>query len=331
MAPALAAGLLLAAVSALGTWLTLRYARRRRLLDLPGERRSHTVPTPRGGGLGITLACLAGCTWAAAVGILPVGAALAAGLGLALVAGIGWIDDHRPLSPLSRLLVQCLAGAALALGILDLQGGWAWALAAALAVPVLVNVWNFMDGIDGLATTQAMIALACFALLAPAPLDVVGWGAFGACCGFLPFNYPRARIFLGDVGSGTLGYLLAAVGVWAAMKGGGQGGRMGAQPWLLLLPLSAFLVDASLTLMSRIRRGEQWWLPHVSHLYQRLVRHCASHLRVSNAYGLFSLLAGWLAYVASASGTLCSIAVTGAWLLLATVAWVFAGRRLQDS
>src|SRR5690606_21830627 len=139
--------LALAAVSALGTWLTLRYARRR-LLDLPGERRSHTVPTPRGGGLGITIALLAGTALAVAGGVLAPLPALAFAAGLLLVAGIGWIDDHRPLSPWSRLAVQCLAGLVLAAGLYAGQGDWRWALLACAAVPVLVNVWNFMDGID---------------------------------------------------------------------------------------------------------------------------------------------------------------------------------------
>lgn len=319
--------LALAAVSALGTWLTLRYARRR-LLDLPGERRSHTVPTPRGGGLGITIALLAGTALAVAGGVLAPLPALAFAAGLLLVAGIGWIDDHRPLSPWSRLAVQCLAGLVLAAGLYAGQGDWRWALLACAAVPVLVNVWNFMDGIDGIATSQAMIALATFAFLAP-PVAALAWGAFAACCGFLPFNYPRARIFLGDVGSGTLGYLLAAMVAWTAPALAREGGAL--QPLFLLLPLSAFLVDASLTLGRRVLRGERWWLPHVSHLYQRWAKRAGSHVRVGQGYGLFSLLAGWVAYGAHASGTVRPTAVAGTWLALAVVLWLLQGRRIQHT
>lgn len=328
MPAALGAGLLLALASALGTWFTLRYARHR-LLDLPGERRSHAVPTPRGGGLGITLALLAGVALAIAVGMLPAPAGLAFATGLLLVAGIGWVDDHRPLSPWLRLGVQGLAGGVLAIGMLAMQVPWPGVLLAAAAVPVLVNVWNFMDGIDGIATTQAMIALACFAVLAPAPVDTAAWAAFAACCGFLPFNYPRARIFLGDVGSGTLGYVLAAVGAWTASAVVADGAPQRA--WVLVLPLAAFLVDASLTLAGRIARGERWWLPHVSHLYQRWARRGSGHVRVSNAYGLFSLLAGWVAYVSSASGTVRSIVAAVLWLLLAVALWLIQGRRLQET
>ena len=147
-----------AGVSALATWLALVYARRRNLVDLPGARRSHAVATPRGGGIGITCALLVGCAVLLLSNPGQSPAALACfALGLLLVAGIGWIDDHRPLSPWLRLVVQCLAGALLAWGLHGVEGRWAWALLTAALVPVLVNVWNFMDGIDGLAASQGLL------------------------------------------------------------------------------------------------------------------------------------------------------------------------------
>jgi len=318
---------LLAAVSAVATWLTLRYARRR-LLDLPGERRSHSVPTPRGGGLGITVALLLGTLPAVAGGVLAPMSAAAFAVGLVLVAGIGWIDDHRPLSPWSRLAIQCLAGLVLGAGIYAGQGELRWALLAFGAVPVLVNVWNFMDGIDGIATTQAMIALASFALVAPPGVALLAWAACAACLGFLPFNWPRARIFLGDVGSGTLGYLLAAVLAWTVAS---LWESRGWNVLVLVLPLSAFLVDASMTLARRVLQGERFWLPHVSHLYQRWAKRAGSHPAVSNYYGLFSLLAGLLTYVAVASGTVIAVAATVLWLVLAAVIWLVQGRRIQHT
>ena len=147
-----------AGVSALATWLALVYARRRKLFDAPGERRSHAVATPRGGGIGITVALLAGSLLLGGAGALPVVVVGCFALGLVLVAGIGWIDDHRPLSPGLRLLVQCLAGVLLAWGLHAHDGRWGWALLACALVPVLVNVWNFMDGINGLASSQALLA-----------------------------------------------------------------------------------------------------------------------------------------------------------------------------
>ena len=310
-----------AGVSALATWLALAYARHRNLVDLPGERRSHAVATPRGGGIGIACALLVGSL---ALSVSGEGALARVGgfaVGLALVAGIGWFDDHRPLSPWSRLLVQCLAGMVLAWGLHGIEGRWGWALLTVALVPVLVNVWNFMDGIDGLATSQALIAAAAFAWLALA-VAVPALALVAACAGFLPFNFPRARIFLGDVGSGTLGFALAAL-VALAAPGMGLPGAM-----LLLLPLSAFLVDASLTLASRVAAGERWWQPHVRHAYQRWVRAGRSHTYVTGVYATFSIASLILAGFLQGKGPWAAGGGVLAWLAVAALAWVFLCRCL---
>lgn len=275
----------LAALAGLATWLTLRYARHR-LVDEPGERRSHTVPTPRGGGLGIVVALLAAVAVAAWQSMYPTPMLAGFAAGLLLVAGIGWIDDHRPLSPWLRLGVQGLAGIVLAAGFHFTGLPWPAVLLALVAVPVLVNVWNFMDGINGLAASQAAIAAAGLALLAAPALAPACLALAAACTGFLPFNFPRARIFLGDVGSGALGFVLAALAVPVAM-----GMRDVGHSLLVLLPLSAFLVDASLTLVRRMLAGERWWLPHVTHLYQVWVRAGRTHAFVTSVYGTFSITA----------------------------------------
>lgn len=311
------------AATVLATWATLRYARRRRLIDQPGERRSHAVPTPRGGGLGMAVVLLCGCAWAAASGPAGSWPAVAFGAGLVLVAGVGWIDDHRPLSPLVRLLVHCVAGAIVAVGMFGIDGRWGWALAAGAAVPVLVNVWNFMDGIDGLATSQALIAAGALALMSPAQAGLPGVALAVACAGFLPFNFPRARIFLGDVGSGTLGYVLAVTMVLAAA--GRDGPVAGAM--CVLLPLSAFLVDASMTLARRILAGERWWLPHVSHLYQRMVHAGHRHATVTLVYAAFSLVAGILALALNQAGPWPAGGATVCWLLAAAFIWWSLQRR----
>jgi len=149
---------------------------------------------------------------------------------------------------------------------------------------VLVNVWNFMDGIDGLATSQAAIVAAGLALLlGTGPWGWLAAGLVAACLGFLPFNFPKARIFLGDVGSGALGYLLAALLALAYATS--------PVPWpILLLPAAAFLVDAGFTLTMRMLRGEHWWTPHVTHAYQAWARREAGHVRVSMAYAAFTLV-----------------------------------------
>lgn len=307
-------------IAVLGTWAARRYAVRRRLIDEPGERRSHAVATPRGGGIAVVASLLTALVLLAMRYPGQRTLLLAAGGGTLLVAAIGWIDDHRPLSPWLRLAVHAVAAALLAAAVLQSGAGMFLAAAGFAAVLVLVNVWNFMDGIDGLAASQAAIAALGYALLAH--LDGAGgavvWLAFSlaiACLGFLPFNFPRARIFLGDVGSGAIGYGLACVCVLIMAGGADVPGR-----WprlLLVLPLSAFLVDATLTLGSRMLRGEPWWRAHVQHAYQRWARRTGRHPPVTFAY------AAW-----SACGVLAMLAawrLDTAFIIVVAVAWCLAG------
>ncbi len=285
--------LLLFGMSVLGTVFAQRYAIWRDLMDHPGERRSHVVATPRGGGIGIALALLVALWVGAWRYPAQVGVMLAIAAGLLLVAGIGWFDDHRPLTPWSRLAVHALASALLAAVAYSGTGQWHTALIAFALAMVLVNIWNFMDGIDGIATTQAVVVACACAALAVDPL--ARWMSLAlaaACLGFLPFNLVNARIFLGDVGSGALGYAIAAVMVLMVANAG----SMSPSAWIvLLLPPSAFLLDASLTLVSRILRGEHWWTAHVGHAYQRWARLAGRHWPVTLAYTIWALAASTLA------------------------------------
>lgn len=299
-----------------GTWLARRYALQRRLLDEPGDRRSHSAPTPRGGGIAIVIAWLLGIGWLIARSSDAMPFLEAAAIGLVLVAGVGWIDDHRPLSPWSRLAVHGLAAMVLATGVFAQTGNVVLATGAFCISLVLVNIWNFMDGIDGLATSQAALAAAGYAAYAGA--GTMAWLAIGlaaACAGFLPFNLPRARIFLGDAGSGALGFALAVVLVGLA----GQGGRVGL---VLLIPLSAFLVDATLTLASRMLRGERWWQPHVQHAYQRWARRSGRHVVVTMAYAGWTLAAVVIMLLAKTTGIAMMFAIILAWYLLGLIVWV---------
>ncbi|WP_206858847.1 lipopolysaccharide biosynthesis protein [Lysobacter changpingensis] len=265
-----------------GTWLARRYALRQSLIDQPGERRSHSVATPRGGGIAIVIALLVA---AVALGLRQPAQAplmLAFGVGLLMVAGIGWVDDHRPLSPWLRLGVHVVASGLFALVVGDLYDSVWLALAAFVATLVLTNVWNFMDGINGLAASQALIAAVGLAWLAGGAWGLLALALAAACAGFLPFNFPRARIFMGDVGSGAIGFALGALCVVA-------GARLGEKFALVLLPVSVFLVDASLTLLRRLLRGERWWTPHTQHAYQGWSR-AAGHARVTACYAAVSLL-----------------------------------------
>ncbi|MEO8366755.1 MAG: glycosyltransferase family 4 protein [Pseudoxanthomonas sp.] len=273
------------AVALAGTWLAIRYALRRNLLDQPGERRSHALATPRGGGIAIVVPVLLGMGWLAVKQPEHAWPLASCAIGLILVAGVGWFDDHVALPAWPRLLVQALAASLVAWATYRTSAMVLDAFFAFALVMVMVNVWNFMDGINGLAASQAGIAAAGLALvLGPGPWAWVGAGLVAATAGFLPFNFPKARVFLGDVGSGALGYLLAVLILYAFTKHRSQ--------WpFLLLPVSVFLIDTGFTLAMRMLRGERWWEPHVQHAYQSWSRRLGSHVPVTMAYAVFGLCA----------------------------------------
>ena len=303
-------------IACTGTWLARRYALHRRLLDQPGDRRSHQVATPRGGGIAIVVASLFAIGWL----IVRAHASLpffgAAAIGLLLVAGIGWIDDHRPLSAGSRLLVHGIAAAILAYGVLAQGGSTSLAVVAFCVALVLVNVWNFMDGIDGLAASQAaLVALGYAAYSMSGPLAWLALALSAACAGFLPFNLPRARIFLGDVGSGALGFALAILLV-------GLAGQQGTASPVLLLPLSAFLIDATLTLTTRMFRGERWWQAHVQHAYQQWAQRTGRHGVVTAAYAGWTLAAVAIMLLTRTAGLAMITAIVVAWYAVGSIAWL---------
>jgi UDP-N-acetylmuramyl pentapeptide phosphotransferase/UDP-N-acetylglucosamine-1-phosphate transferase len=305
-------------ISLIGTWVARRYAMHRQLLDEPGARRSHAVATPRGGGIAIVVALLLAIFWLLAHDRAHASMLGAFAAGLCLVAGIGWIDDHRPLPPWPRLAVQGIAALLLAWGVHQESGGLAVPAIAFLVAMVLVNVWNFMDGIDGLAATQAMLVAAGFGLLAGS--GAVAWlslALIAACLGFLPYNLPKARVFLGDVGSGALGYALAVLGSWLLLRNDGTS----ASALLLLLPVSAFLIDASLTLGARMLAGQRWWLPHVEHAYQHWARRIHGHGKVTLAYGAWTCLATLCMLVMGKSEPGFIMRALAAVLLLGATAW----------
>ena len=325
MAPQMIAPALLALVglSAALTWAARHYALRRQLLDQPGERRSHRIATPRGGGIAIVLTVLAACVVALMMDpafLPPLGLVMT---GLMLVAGIGWWDDHRPLPALQRLAVHLVASALLSMAVYLIGGNLLQAVLLFFVTAALINLWNFMDGINGIASSQAIAAALGFAWVMPVPSSLAALGVAAACLGFLPFNFPRARIFMGDVGSGALGYLMAALVGLASLA------TDIAWP-ALLLPLSAFLVDAGFTLLSRMLSGQRWMEPHTQHVYQRWVKAGASHAHVTAWYFLSGLLGSTVLVLCSPLGPTQQGVVAIAWWVFLTALWRVQRGRLRD-
>ena len=275
------------------------------VIDHPNERSSHSVPTPRGGGIGVFLVVAAYLLWAWHSGWLATRVVLALGVGGAAVAVAGWVDDLRSLSAGPRLAVQFAAAfwalvllgglPSIQLGAITVALGKFGFVIALLGIVWSTNLFNFMDGIDGIAGVETV----CMALFGAALLirkDAFGLAGFelalaGAMLGFLAWNWHPAKIFLGDVGSGFVGFSLATAAVASE-----NSGAVPAVLWIILG--SVFLVDATLTLLSRIRRG-YWHQAHKDHVYQRAVQAGLSHSQVSLLVVLINVVLGILALLAA--------------------------------
>lgn len=292
---------------------------------LPDERSLHVRPTPSGGGLAVVAALLLAdlaLRFGAADGapepwLLPHPNLAAAVL---LLAAISWADDRRPLAPALRLLVH--AGAAfLALGAGVTLGAGLLAQAATLLLILwCINLFNFMDGMDGFAGGMAVIGFGALGLFArgagAAPLALACFVAAAAFAGFLVWNFPPARIFLGDVGSAPLGFLAAAFSLWGISAGA-------FAPAVPLLIFAPFWVDATLTLLRRLARRERVWQAHRTHAYQRLALAGWGHRRTTLAEYLLMLACAGAALLyerADAGGRAAILAAAGAAFALLVVA-----------
>ncbi|MEO7068199.1 MAG: glycosyltransferase family 4 protein [Rhodanobacter sp.] len=320
----LAAAFLLAAVLAR---LAIGYALGHGLLDLPGQRRSHYVVTPRGGGIGIVaavLVCVPGALFSLGWVPLSGGTLLSAAGALLLVALTGWWDDHRSLPVLPRLGAHVLAVAWFSLALLGATVSWWWLPLLLLAGVWSINLHNFMDGIDGILAQQTVfvaVGLAALAWTVQLPGLVIGAAVLAAAAlGFWCYNRPPARIFMGDVGSGSLGLLIFAGSamLWRADQ---------ALLWPALILSSAFVTDASLTLLTRMYTGRRWYAAHREHLYQWLVRCGRTHARVDGGYFAWNILIAapfaWLAW----SHLRIALPITIVTYLAASALWLTLKRR----
>jgi len=276
-----------------------RYAIGRSLLDIPGSRSSHKIPTPRGGGIAIVISFEAALVWLLSAGLLNSAVFTGLAAGGVIVAVVGFLDDHGHVAARWRLLSHFFASACVLLGVgglpaipwfgheIDL-GGFGY-LPAILFLVWMLNLFNFMDGIDGIASVQAICVCGAAALLylVTGHLDLVGPPLLLLCCvaGFLFWNFPPAKIFMGDAGSGFLGIMLGSLALI-----GGHADSLYFWAWLVLM--GVFVVDATFTLLRRLFRGEKVYEAHRSHGYQFASRHYGRHLPVTAAVGVINAL--WL-------------------------------------
>ena len=250
-------------------------------MDHPNARSLHATPTPRIGGIGVVVAIFISFVLIQSHVLLPFI------LGVSVLAAISLLDDYKNLPALWRLLAHVLVAVVYVLSFSGLQGSGL--LVAILAIVWMTNLYNFMDGADGLAGGMAVIGFGALAIAA--------WGAgdqevaifcaaiASAALAFLFFNFPPAKIFMGDTGSIPLGFLAASIGVYGTSQ----------NYWPALFPLmifSPFILDASVTLVKRALRSEKIWRAHREHYYQRLVRMGWSHRKMTLAsYALMLLCA----------------------------------------
>jgi Fuc2NAc and GlcNAc transferase len=271
------------------TGLVRRHALRNSILDIPNARSSHAAPTPRGGGVGIVLAFMGALVLLVFAGLLPFSLAFVLIAGGGAIAFTGYLDDRKALPARIRICVHFAAAtyAVISVGgisepslrMIGLHGAWAGGLLGVVVVTWSTNFFNFMDGIDGIAGSEAVFVAGAGALLnwkfgGDSGLTGVMLVLAAATSGFLVWNWPPARIFMGDAGSGFLGFTLAVIGLAAS--------RRSATPievWAILS--GVFLVDATVTLLRRVARGDRWFEAHRLHAYQKLASRRGAHLPVT--------------------------------------------------
>lgn len=332
--------LLTAAAFLIARWFTRRFCDPDSFvytLDYPNVRSLHDRPVPRGGGLAILLAIMV--CGAIAMGLYPAEGMGWAALAILMVAGISFVDDRCSVSPVYRLMAHFLAAGVALYGGFVIQtlemphlvwsGPYvAGAMFSTLYMVWMINLYNFMDGMDGFSGGMAVAGFGVFA--------VMGWLAgndsflifsliiVAASTGFLIFNFPPARIFMGDVGSSVLGLLAAMFCLWGA--------RDGIFPfWIGVLVFSPFIVDATVTLLRRLGRQEKVWQAHKSHFYQQLVQAGWGHRRTVLIEYAIMLACGGTAVLALRTTADMQSVLFAAWVIFyfaffSWISWVAARR-----
>jgi UDP-N-acetylmuramyl pentapeptide phosphotransferase/UDP-N-acetylglucosamine-1-phosphate transferase len=291
-----------------------------RLSDVPNERSLHVAPRPRVGGLGIVAASLPAIAWTGAPALMPIAACAA------LLAAVSLLDDVRSLPIEVRLPSHVIAALVVVLASpMPAHGAW-FAIAGILAIVWMTNLYNFMDGADGLAGGMAVIGFAALAWAAWPVDPALAWPAAivaSASLGFLAINFPPARVFMGDAGSIPLGFLAGAMS-WLGVVDGTW------PAWFPLLVFSPFVVDATVTLLRRAWRREAVWRAHRSHYYQRLVLHGWNKRRLALfSYGLMAAAAA-SACVALRQDAPGAYAIIAVWTAIYAALFVAIDRHIRS-
>jgi UDP-N-acetylmuramyl pentapeptide phosphotransferase/UDP-N-acetylglucosamine-1-phosphate transferase len=278
----------------------------RAAMDQPNHRSLHTVPVPRTGGLGILAGICAGWAWLnGLIMVVPLCV-----LALALVS---FVDDMRNLGSGIRLLAHIVTAITLVWFGFSAVHGWLWMVFAVLAIVWMTNLYNFMDGSDGLAGGMALLGFGAYAvgswLVGDHGFAMVCASLAAASAGFLVFNFHPARIFMGDVGSIPLGFTAAVFGL--------IGEQHENWPlWFPILVFSPFIVDATATLLKRVLHGEKVWEAHRNHYYQRLIQMGWGHRKTALCEYLLMLVTGSTAVFALGKGVMLIFSILAGWVLI---------------
>lgn len=305
------------------TWLVRAYSIRQSILDIPNERSSHTIPTPRGGGVAIVLLFLSSVLCLGWQGSIPTSLVLAIIGGGTVIAALGYCDDVYSVKTRTRIIVHF----AMALWALYWLGGfncinmWFGSILALIGIVWCTNFYNFMDGIDGLAGSEGLVvavggSIALWAL-GENNLALVYALLASTIAGFTVWNWPPAKIFMGDVGSGFLGYIFAVLALYSV-----NNTPINLAFWWILL--GVFIWDATFTVISRGIKGKRWYEAHREHAYQRLTALGATHKQVT--LGIFLINCGVLLPLAfttlmwhGVAGWLLAFTTLGLWLAWFTI------------
>lgn len=301
--------------SVLLTGALLRYAVNKKLLDIPNKRSLHYISMPRGGGAAFVILYSFILLTFALINATDMSFLLSLFIGGILVSGVGFLDDHRPLPAHVRFIIHIIAAIIviamlggpreIIVNNLSIHIGWFGNILALFLIVWLINLYNFMDGIDGIAAIEAVcVAMGASLIIILSSAEEVNnyllstdnkliiflLLAFAlSVAGFLVWNWPPAKIFMGDVGSGYLGFIISVFVIYTHITD-----ILNIWVWLILL--GVFLVDASVTLATRMITGQQWYEAHRSHAYQNLAQRWGSHKKVTLSVLAINIL--WLMPIA---------------------------------